>query len=100
MGWVVDVALGVAIVVVVALVLFYIRAYRRNRALGTAGIVSRVRLTCPKCEKTFDFDFVPGASFTSLRLGRSRYMACPLCHQWSTFDMSSTRIPVTPRASQ
>ncbi len=88
---------AVGLALVIALVVFYLRAYRRNRALGTPGIVSRSRLTCPHCHQTFDFDFVPGASVTAVRLGHSRYMACPLCHQWSTFDLSpESRIPVEP----
>jgi hypothetical protein len=88
--------LAVAAVVIVALGLYYWWVYRRNRSLGTPGIVSRVRLTCPKCHQTFDFDFIPGASISALRLGTSRYMACPLCHRWSTFDMNSTRVPAGP----
>lgn len=91
------VAIGVATGIVAILVFFYWRVYSRNRALGTPGIVSRARLVCPKCHQTFDYDFVPGAAVTAFRLGKSRYMACPLCHRWSTFDMSTTRVPVTPR---
>lgn len=89
------VTIGVAIVLVALLVLYYWRAYRRNRLLGSPGIVSRARLVCPRCHQTFDYDFVPGAAVTAIRLGKSRYMACPLCHRWSTFDLSTTRVPVT-----
>jgi hypothetical protein len=56
----------------------------------------RSHLRCPKCEKEFDFDYVPGASFTALRLGKSRYMACPLCHRWSLFNLADTRVPNEP----
>lgn len=45
------------------------------------------RLTCPKCGKTFDFNWVPGGSFTAIRLGQKRYMRCPNCHEWSTFNI-------------
>jgi hypothetical protein len=90
------VALAIGIVVIALLVYFYVRVYRRNASLGTPGLVSRVRLTCPKCNQTFDYDFVPGAALTAVRLGTSRYMACPLCHKWSTFDMTATRLPATP----
>lgn len=86
----------VTIAVIVFIVLYYRSVYRRNRLLGTPGIVSRSRLTCPKCRQTFDYDFVPGASFSTVRLGTSRYMTCPLCHRWSTFDLRTTRIPVDP----
>jgi len=96
MSAVAYVAAGGAVVIIVLLVLFYYRVYRRNRALGTPGIVSRARLTCPKCQQTFDFDFVPGASVSALRFGTSRFMACPLCHRWSTFDLNATRVAATP----
>jgi hypothetical protein len=97
---VVDIAIAIGVILVVLLVLFYSRAYRRNRALGTPGLVSRVRLVCPKCDRTFDYDFVPGAALAAVRLGTSRYMACPLCHRWSLFDMASNRLPATPREAR
>ena len=90
------VGIGAAVVVVMLLAIYYAWVYRRNRAMGSPGIVSRSRLTCPKCHETFDFDYLPGASLTAARLGRSRYMACPLCHKWSTFDLSAARLPVEP----
>ena len=80
-------------IVVVLLVAFYLWVYRRNRAHGYGGLSVVSRLTCPKCGKTFDHRYVPGASLSALRLGRSRYMECPLCHQWSVFPMSSTVVP-------
>jgi hypothetical protein len=51
------------------------------------------RLTCPKCGKEFDYEWLPGNSFRVIRLGTKRYMACPLCKQWSTFDVVSTIVP-------
>jgi hypothetical protein len=45
-------------------------------------------LRCPKCGGEFDYEFVPGASFTALRLGNARFMRCPLCHKFATFPMS------------
>ena len=90
--------LGVAVVLVVLLVAFYLWVARRNRREGTPGIVTRSRLTCPKCHQTFDHDYLPGASVTAVRLGHSRYMRCPLCHQWSTFDLSANRISPDGRA--
>ena len=91
-----SIAIGVAVGVIVLLVVFYLYIYRRNRAEGSGGLVTRSRLTCPKCHQTFDYDYVPGASFTAVRLGTGRYMACPLCGKWSTFDLASTRVPMTP----
>ncbi len=49
------------------------------------------KLTCPKCGKTFDYNWVPGGSFTAVRLGRKRYLSCPHCHEWSIYDIKSTR---------
>ena len=59
-----------------------------NRRRGISGLGRVVRLTCPKCQRSFDYAFVPGASLTSLRLGRSRYFACPLCGRWSVFPLT------------
>jgi hypothetical protein len=44
-------------------------------------------LKCPKCGGEFDYEFVPGASLTAIRLGTSRYMRCPLCHKFSVFSL-------------
>jgi hypothetical protein len=49
-------------------------------------------LTCPKCDRQFEYGWVPGASFGALRLGRGRYLKCPLCKGWSTFDVVDTRV--------
>jgi len=46
-----------------------------------------IHLTCPKCATGFDFEFIPGASLTGLRLGSSRYMRCPICRRFSVFPM-------------
>ncbi len=89
------IGIAVAVVVLAFVVGFYAWTLRRNRKMGSPGVVSRSRLTCPQCHQTFDFDYVPGASLTAIRLGRSRYMACPLCGKWSTFDLSEARLPRT-----
>jgi hypothetical protein len=34
---------------------------------------------------------VPAISFSSVRLGKDRYMRCPLCSEWSTFNIWDTR---------
>ncbi len=98
MSLAVYISLGVAVVIVALLVGFYVWVVRRNRGEGTPGLVTRSRLTCPKCHQAFDYEYLPGASVTTLRFGRSRYMRCPLCHQWSTFDLSSNRVPPDPAA--
>jgi prepilin signal peptidase PulO-like enzyme (type II secretory pathway) len=46
------------------------------------------RLTCPHCHQEFDYDVLPGASVTAVRLGRSRYMRCPMCHRFAVFELS------------
>jgi len=48
------------------------------------------RLTCPKCGKTFDYHWLPGGSFSAIRLGTKRYMRCEICKKWSTFSIVST----------
>ncbi|HTT72970.1 MAG TPA: hypothetical protein VMG99_02305 [Thermoplasmata archaeon] len=80
---------AVAIGAVVALLAAYwgLWAARAKRRTGTASLVQRARLTCPKCGQTFDYDFVPGAAVTAIRLGSSRYLRCPRCGKWSTFDL-------------
>lgn len=91
------VGIGVAAAVVLLLAAYYASwVLRTQRRTGKAGIVQRSRLTCPKCGGTFDYEFVPGAALTAVRLGSSRYMACPLCHQWSTFAVKRTLEPPLP----
>jgi len=53
-------------------------------------------LHCPHCDRDFDYDLVPGMSVTAVRLGRSRYMRCPLCHRFATFRVDR----VSAEASQ
>ncbi len=50
------------------------------------------RLTCPKCSHSFDYNWVPLASFSAVRLGASRYLKCPSCRAWSNFNVWDTRI--------
>ena len=88
----IAIAVGALLVVIV---LFYLLSARRNRRFGTHGVVQQSRLTCPKCHQTFDYEWVPGAALTAVRLGTSRYMACPLCHKWSTFDIYHSSPPPT-----
>jgi hypothetical protein len=54
------------------------------------------RLQCPKCGRTFDYEFVPGASFTAVRLGTARYLRCPLCGKFSVFPLTGPAPPTSP----
>ena len=56
------------------------------------------RLLCPKCGGTFDYEFVPGVSFTAIRLGTSRYMRCPICQKFSMFKMTGFDPAAVPGA--
>ena len=59
----------------------------------TKGLHRTSKLVCPKCHQAFIYDWIPGGSFTAVRLGNNnRYMRCPKCHKWSLFDVGSTRI--------
>jgi uncharacterized protein YbaR (Trm112 family) len=53
----------------------------------------RAHLVCPKCHGAFDYDFVPGASVTAIRLAGRHYMACPLCRKWSLFPVRANLVP-------
>ena len=86
-GWV---GIGTAVVLVVVLLLYYLLWAPRSGYSG--GLTQRSRLRCPKCGQTFDYDWIPGAALTAVRLGNSRYMACPLCGHWSTFNILETRL--------
>lgn len=81
----VPVVVLVAVLIPVAAI-FYMLVFPRFGPHYTS------KLTCPKCNRTFDYKWVPGASLTAVRLGPSRYMRCPLCHEWSDFDIVSTRV--------
>ena len=50
-------------------------------------------LTCSKCNQSFEYKWIPGGSFSAIRLGKNRYLKCPLCGKWSNFNVVDTRIP-------
>lgn len=81
------VIVGVAVVAISIAVVYLTFVFTKARRVGTKGIVQRSHLRCPKCEREFDYDWIPGASLTSVRLGPDRYMACPLCGKWSMFNI-------------
>ena len=92
------IGLGVAVLVVVVflIVIPYLISGRRNRRTGASGLVQASRLTCPKCHRSFDYEWIPGSALTAVRLGRSRYMRCPLCHAWSIFNIWEAPLPSAP----
>jgi hypothetical protein len=92
------VAVGIGGACLAIAVVFWVFILLRGRRVGTKGFVQRSRLTCPKCHKEFDYDWVPGGSVASVRLGMSRYMVCPLCHKWSVFNVYDTLVQRTPAA--
>lgn len=42
---------------------------------------------CYKCGYKFNYEFIPGASFHSIRLGTKRIFRCPKCHTLQKFDL-------------
>lgn len=56
------------------------------------------RLTCPNCKKHFNYHWVPGASYLSLRYGNSRKLQCPYCHQKAKYNIAKTRVAKTKPA--
>jgi hypothetical protein len=87
-----------AVIVGVVVVVYLVWVLASNRRAGASGLSRSVRLTCPKCQGLFDYTLVPGASATSLRLGVSRYMSCPLCHSWSVIRVAGAP-PAGPEPS-
>jgi len=61
--------------------------------LPTSGLV------CPKCKYRFNYEFIPGASLTSIRFGSKRYMRCPKCNKWAMFDLSKSPVNGLPKYS-
>jgi hypothetical protein len=52
------------------------------------------RLLCSKCGGSFDYEYIPGASLTAIRLGNARYMRCPICQRFSVFKMTGPEAPL------
>jgi hypothetical protein len=85
--------IGVSVAVIAVLIVIYL-VFPRVRGLHYTS-----RLTCPKCGKQFDYNWVPGGSLGSVRLGNERYLSCPNCHGWSTFEIVKTRIKKDKQAA-
>ena len=76
--------LGVPVVALGAALIAYVFVLR-SRFRYTSS------LSCPKCQKPFNYDWIPGVSFNSLKLGKGKSLECPRCHEWSTFNILDTR---------
>lgn len=82
-------AVGIAAVALAVVSLLYMGAMRSRHHYTSV-------LNCPKCHKTFDYEWVLGMSFNAVRLGKERYMRCPLCREWSMFNVWDSRKPKPP----
>lgn len=76
----------ILIVIAIALSAIYL-IFPKAKGLHYAS-----RLAYPKCRSEFEYAWLPGGSFTAVRLGKLRYMRCPKCKRWSWFNIWSTRI--------
>jgi hypothetical protein len=43
---------------------------------------------CYKCHYRFNYEFIPGSSFHSIRLGTKRIFRCPKCRTLQKFDLT------------
>ena len=75
----------VIVVAIAAIVITY--AFPKIKGLHYVS-----KITCPKCHREFEYHWIPGGSFSAVRLGKYRYMSCPKCHKWSLFDVWTTRV--------
>ena len=49
-------------------------------------------LVCPNCGFQFDYQWILGMSFTSIRWFGSRYFSCPRCGVSSWFNIRDTEV--------
>ena len=82
----------ISIVIAIVILVIIIAFMARSRRGAVAGPVQLSHLKCSKCNSEFDYAFLPGGSFTSIRLGGSRYLRCPVCQKWSMFNIWNTRV--------
>jgi hypothetical protein len=80
--------IAAAVIVIVILVMVFARR-------GVKGLTLMSHLQCPKCGGEFDYVYIPGISFTSIRMGGSRLLRCPVCGKSSVFDLSNRVDPKT-----
>ena len=77
-------------IVIGALVIVAYLFLRRSKP--GSGVVQLSHLKCTKCNSEFDYAWIPGGSLTSVRLGKSRLIRCPVCKKWSLFNIWDTRV--------
>jgi len=73
-------------VIIAAIAIIFVLAPRLS------GIVQLSHVKCNKCGTEFDYAWIPGVTFTSIRLVTLRYFACPVCRKWSVFNIWNTRV--------
>ena len=80
----------IIVVIIVAIAILFV--FAQTRMGRSSGIVPLSHLKCNKCGTEFDYAWIPGVSFTSLRLLTFRYLRCPVCMKWSVFNIWNTRV--------
>ena len=81
--------LGV-VIGLLAIIIFLIIA--RSRRKPVSEIIQLSHLKCRKCNAEFDYAWIPGGSLTSVRLGNSRLLRCPVCKRWAIFNIWDTKV--------
>ena len=76
-------------IVIIAIVVVIMLLGRRGHL---KGLMQLSHLRCKKCGSEFDYAYIPGASFASIRIGNSRYIKCPVCYRRSFFNIWDTRV--------
>lgn len=77
----------IVIVLIVAVIVLVYLLFPSIKGLHFTSL-----LHCPKCDNRFEYRWLPGGSFDSIRWGNYRYILCPRCGNRSWFDIWSTRI--------
>jgi hypothetical protein len=56
--------------------------------IGEGKILTTSIVECPHCNYRFNYEFIPGASFGSIRLGPIRIFKCPNCKELHNFKIT------------
>ena len=76
-------------ILVTAIIIILLRYQKSGRS---SGVVQLSHVQCPKCGREFDYEWIPMASFTAIRLFHSRFFACPICGNFASFNVWDTRV--------